>query len=182
MKGILFNLAEEVVSDAYGPDTWDELLRTSSIDGAYTSLGNYPDAEFTRLVGAAVTVMKLSEAEIVRFVGAGAIPLLAQRFPEFFEPHRSTEAFVLTLNEIIHPEVRKLYPGAEVPQFEFDHDARGDLLVTYRSARKLCALADGFIRGGAGYFGESVAVDHLWCMHRGDESCQLRCSFGPAAE
>ncbi|GAC1595927.1 MAG: heme NO-binding domain-containing protein [Acidimicrobiales bacterium] len=181
MKGILFNLAEEVVTEAYGPEMWDELLRTSHVDGAYTSLGNYPDAEFTSLVAAAVIVMELPEAEIVRFIGAGAIPLLAQRFPEFFDPYHSTEAFVLTLNEIIHPEVRKLYPGADVPEFEFDHDAQGHLLVNYRSARKLCSLADGFIQGSAGYFGERVSVDHVWCMHRGDDNCQLRCSFGPAA-
>lgn len=52
MKGIIFNLAEEVVSDAYGPDTWDDLLDAWGVDGAYTSLGNYPDDDLHRLVAA----------------------------------------------------------------------------------------------------------------------------------
>ena len=181
MKGILFNLAEEVVSTAFGAGVWDDLLDAAGVEGAYTTLGNYADAEFTALVGAAVAVMELPEGEVVRFIARGAIPLLAQRFPEFFDPHTATETFVLTLNEIIHPEVRKLYPGADVPEFDFDHSPEGELLVTYRSARKLCALADGFIQGAAGHYGESVTVDHDRCMHRGDPACEMRCSFTRAA-
>jgi hypothetical protein len=33
----------------------------------------------------------------------------------FFENVTATKSFLLTLNHIIHPEVRKLHPGAEVP-------------------------------------------------------------------
>ena len=47
------------------------------------------------------------------------MPLFAVRYPQFFEPHDCTRSFVLTLNDIIHPEVRKLYPGADVPEFDF---------------------------------------------------------------
>ena len=34
--------------------------------------------------------------------------MFAKRYPEFFEPHETTLEFLLTLNEMIHPEVRKL--------------------------------------------------------------------------
>jgi len=53
MKGILFNLAEEVVQEAYGDEVWERMLDESGVDGAYTSLGNYPDEEFFALVAAA---------------------------------------------------------------------------------------------------------------------------------
>jgi hypothetical protein len=43
MKGIIFNLLEEVVIRDHGADTWDELLSATCLDGAYTSLGSYPD-------------------------------------------------------------------------------------------------------------------------------------------
>jgi len=42
MKGIVFNLLEEVVTTHHGSDTWDLLLDTARLDGAYTSLGSYP--------------------------------------------------------------------------------------------------------------------------------------------
>ena len=53
MKGIIFNLVEEVVTAAYGEDTWDSLLDEAGLDGSYTSLGSYPDEDLFQLVGAA---------------------------------------------------------------------------------------------------------------------------------
>ena len=55
----------------------------------------------------------------MRWFGREALPLLADRYPDFFEQHPRHQPFLLTLNRIIHPEVRKLYPGADVPNFEF---------------------------------------------------------------
>jgi hypothetical protein len=52
MKGIVFNLLEEVVRRAYGEDTWDTLLEAAGLDGVYTSLGNYPHEELLQLVTA----------------------------------------------------------------------------------------------------------------------------------
>ena len=41
MKGIIFNLLEEVVRKDYGDESWEDLLEAGQVDGAYTSLGNY---------------------------------------------------------------------------------------------------------------------------------------------
>src|SRR5437773_2399002 len=120
MKGIVFNLLEQVVRQEYGEATWDQLLAAARLDGAYTSLGSYRDEDLYQLVGAAASALGLEPDAVVRWFGRKAMPLLAQKYPKFFEPHRSTRAFVLTLNDIIHPEVRKLYPGAQVPVFGFD--------------------------------------------------------------
>ena len=49
MKGIVFNLLEQLVARDYGEDTWDALLDASGLEGAYTSLGSYPDGDFVKL-------------------------------------------------------------------------------------------------------------------------------------
>ena len=49
MKGIIFNLLEEVVRKDYGDETWEDLLEAAQVDGAYTSLGNYPDEAMIKL-------------------------------------------------------------------------------------------------------------------------------------
>ena len=67
------------------------------------------------------------------------MPLFAERYPQLFEPHDCTRSFVLTLNDIIHPEVRKLYPGADVPEFDFGIRDDDRLVMGYRSPRKLCS-------------------------------------------
>jgi hypothetical protein len=178
VKGIIFNVVEEVVTDRYGDDAWDSLLDAAELDGSYTSLGSYPDDDLFRLVAAASDVLSVPADDVVRSLGEGAIPLLAQRYPQFFAQHGSTQSFLLTLNDIIHPEVRKLYPGAVVPDFDFAFDDGGHLLLGYRSQRRLCTLAEGFILGAARHYGESVALTQVECMHRGDDKCVIRCVFG----
>ena len=177
MKGIIFNLAEEVVSDAYGVDTWDDLLDSSGVNGAYTSLGNYPDDDLHRLVAAGASALEVPPADVLRSIGVGAMPKLAGRYPEFFTPHTSARPFVLTLNDIIHPEVRKLYPGADVPEFEFDDSDPEVLELVYVSARKLCALAEGFLAGAATHYGQTAELQHVQCMHDGHDRCVIRCRF-----
>lgn len=180
MKGIIFNLVEEVVTDRYGEDAWDDLLTAAGLDGAYTSLGSYPDDELFRLVAAAADHLGLPPDVVVRTLGEAAIPLLADRYPPFFAGHTSTKSFLLTLNDIIHPEVRKLYPGAQVPSFGFEESPADTVLMRYRSERKLCALAEGFVLGAAAHYGERAEIEQLECMHRGDDDCLLRCVFSPA--
>jgi hypothetical protein len=177
VKGIVFNLLEECVRRQLGEAAWDALLQESRLEGAYTSLGNYPDTEVMMLVGAAARVMKLRPEEVVRWFGRSALPLFAQRYPGLFSEHVSTRPFLLTLNSLIHPEVRKLYPGADVPDFEFDTTAPDVLFMDYRSKRRLCAFAEGLIEGSAAFYGEIVTMHQSECMHRGDEKCRFQITF-----
>ena len=173
MKGIVFNLLEEVVTAQHGDAAWDSLLEATDLSGDYTSLGSYPDEEIEKLVAAGAGALKMSPTEVLRWFGREAMPLLAARYPAFFTEHNTTLPFVLSVNSIIHPEVRKLYAGAHCPFFRFQQMPDSALLMTYDSPRKLCALAHGFIEGAAGHFGETAEVEHMSCMHRGDDKCLL---------
>ena len=177
MKGIVFNLLQEVVCKEYGEDTWDQLLDDAGLDGAYTSLGSYADAEVVALVNAASAALNLPAQDILRWFGRRAMPLLAERYPGFFQRHQDARSFILTLNSIIHPEVEKLYPGAATPVFDFSNDEQGRLVVGYKSARKMCALAEGFMTGAADHYHEQTEIDHPVCMHHGDEKCVFHVRF-----
>jgi hypothetical protein len=177
MKGIVFKLLEDIVARDYGEDVWDELLEAAKLDGVYTSLGSYSDEDLLKLVAAASSTFEKPPGEIVRWFGCSALPLFAERYPQFFAPHRSTRSFVLTLNQVIHPEVRKLYPGADVPVFDFDTSSDEVLVMGYASHRKMCAFAEGLIEGAASHFGEVALIEQPQCMIRGDEKCVLEISF-----
>lgn len=180
MKGIIFNLAEEIVIGEHGEDAWDAVLQGAGLQGSYTSLGSYPDADFGRLVAAAGRLLGATDDAVLRHVGQSAIALLAARYPHFFAPHHDARFFVLTLNDIIHPEVRKLYPGADVPSFTYLLHGADAVTLTYQSSRQLCALAEGFLMGAAEHYGQQVVIDQPECMLRGDPSCLLHCIFGDA--
>src|SRR5713226_246431 len=153
MKGLVFNLLEEVVVRQHGEDTWDSLLDAAGLGGSYTSLGSYPDQDMQKLVVAASDALATTPSEVLRWFGRMAIPVLEERYSHFFSQHTSTRPFILSVNNIIHPEVRKIYPGAEVPTFDFRDTPDGRLLIGYESARKLCALAQGFVEGAAAHYG-----------------------------
>jgi hypothetical protein len=186
MKGIIFNLLETAVSDEHGEDAWDDLLDEAQVDGSYAALGNYPDGELLRLLALMPGAFGGDSDGQLRWFGRKSMPMLAARYAVFFEQPTDTRSFLLTLNNIIHAEVRKLYPDADVPTFDFDPipgveaSSADALVIGYRSKRALCMLAEGFIHGAADHFGETVAIEQPRCMHRGDERCALVCSFADA--
>ena len=101
---------------------------------------------------------------------------LRRSIPHFFEPHKSTRPFLLALNDVIHSEVRKLYPGADVPVFTYDTSSADVLLMHYRSSRKMCALAEGFIEATAAHYDEELSPRPAGMHERGDDKCVLRVS------
>lgn len=177
MKGIIFNLAEEVIIREHGDDVWDAVLEDARLSGSFTSLGSYPDADLVAVVASAARLLGMEPRAVLRHVAEGAIPLLAARYPHFFTPHRDALSFVLTLNDIIHPEVRKLYPGADVPSFSYEVHSDDAVTLRYESERRLCMLAEGFIAGAATHYGQQVAIGHDLCLLEGDGACLLRCEF-----
>jgi hypothetical protein len=181
MKGIVFTLLEKAVSSQYGESMWDQLLDDAGLEGAYTTLGSYPDAQLMAIVGAASKRLNVPQEDVLRWFGRSAMPLLAATYPQFFSPHQGARSFVLTLNEIIHPEVRKLYPGADVPEFEFDATVPDRLTMRYVSRRRLCSFAEGLLLGAGDHYKEPVRFDHARCMRRGDPLCEWFVTFDSRA-
>jgi len=179
MKGIIFNLFEAIVIEEFGHDAWEGVLDTANSDGAYTAVGSYDDAEFLRLASVAAEQLDRPIDDLVRSFGRKCLPILAARYPAFFTPHVSTKPFLLTLNEVIHPEVRKLFPGAYAPSFKFDDSVPDQITLTYQSHRNLCSFAEGLIEGAADHYGDSVSISQPECAKRGDENCVLVANFNP---
>ena len=177
MKGIIFNLLEEMVEDEGGPAAWDGLLESAGVEGGYSSLGDYPDEELSNLIEARSRRSAGSELAVMRSFGEFALLSLADRYPAFFTPHSHTRAFLLTLNDVIHPDVRKLHPDARPPEFEFDSTGADQLTIVYRSERRLCGFAEGMIAGAASHFGERVEIVQQTCVHAGADRCVLDCTF-----
>lgn len=174
MKGVVFNILEEIVTRNHGLAVWDEAVRRAEVSGAYTSLGSYDDLELMALVKATAAVTDQNEEALLRWFGREKMRYFIVNHPELPAGYQSTRELLLALNKIIHPEVRKLHPDADVPQFEFDRSHPEELGMIYRSGRRLCILGEGLIQGAAEHFGERVEVRQPRCMLRGAEACEFR--------
>ena len=89
----------------------------ADVESAFDSDGSYPDAVLRKLVAAVAKRAHQTPGEALQWFGRHSMPLLALRYPTFFASQSSTRSFVLTLNDIIHPEVRRLYPQGNMPNF-----------------------------------------------------------------
>lgn len=173
MKGVVFNLLEEAVTREFGPDTWDDLIDGADASGAYSSLGNYADDEIVQLVATAAATLKITNAEVLRWFGERAMPILRERYGALFEGHTSSRDFILSVNRIIHPEVRKLYAGASCPFFHFREGEAGSVMMGYESSRRMCDLAHGFVKGASNLYCEEVEITHHTCMNHGADRCLM---------
>jgi hypothetical protein len=182
MKGIMLNLLEGIITTERGADAWDDMLDGAELKGAYTSLGDYPDEQLAKLVRVAALHSRDSEENFQKWFGKKAIGPMSELYPSFFDCHEETLSFVLTLNTIIHPQVRDLYPGAVVPVFRFETLAQQGLVLHYQSPRMMCKFAEGLIEGAAEYFGEHVSLHQPTCVHHGASACAIHCTFGPIRE
>jgi hypothetical protein len=165
MKGIVFNVAEDVITADAGADLWDDLLADAGVGGAYTSLGTYDDDDLFAILRAAAEHLDLPPPDLERQLGRGAFPRFIARYPEFGAGHSSARTFLPTLNTVIHPEVLKLYPGARVPRFECRVIDDDEMMLRYWSARRMCRFAEGLALGAAQHFGETISIDQPVCMH-----------------
>ncbi len=91
MKGVLFNVVEDVVTEALSADAWDDVVERSDVGGAYTSLGTYPDGELTALVGEVATEADMSGEETLRLAGQLGFKHLVARAPHLIEPYQRLE-------------------------------------------------------------------------------------------
>jgi hypothetical protein len=172
VKGILFNVIEDVVTEAMSADAWDDVVDASGVDGSYTSLATYPDTDLDAIVAAVADAADLSPDATLALAGRLGFKHLARRNPHILDGIDGWQQLVASLDDIIHPEVRKIYPGAEVPGFATT-PVDGGLRVTYTSRRKLCRLAEGLILGGGEWYRRELQIEHERCVHSGDDSCVM---------
>lgn len=182
MKGVVFTILSDMVIDQMGMETWDALLEQVELPsgGAYTSGGLYDDAELFSLVGALSEHSGIPAQDLVKAYGNYAFARLAERSPVPVEPDKmSLQDFLLSLNDVIHTEVKKLYPDADLPNFGFEQPDQNTLVMVYDSHRKLCALCEGLVEGAAAHFDTEIAVSQSQCMHDGAENCRIVVQFSP---
>jgi hypothetical protein len=173
IKGVLFDIVREVVAELLGEDTWDSAIESSGFDGSYTSLGNYPDQEMFTLVARLSETAGLSVDDTLRTVGIHGWPYLEARQPELVADVTDMGSLLHSLNNVVHTEVRKLYPDSVVPRFGITDEGPGHWVVTYESERRMCRLAEGLLLGFSDTRSISTTVTHLSCSNQGDDACIL---------
>ncbi|MBX3469610.1 MAG: heme NO-binding domain-containing protein [Planctomycetes bacterium] len=160
MKGVVFTEFVEMVERSFSPEVMDRvLLRVAPASGgAYTSVGTYPFDEMMALVQGVAAEVGQEVPALLREFGRQLFTQFQQKFPEIFVEAADAFAFLEQVEGIIHVEVRKLYPDAELPAFEIRRAGPDTMTMVYDSPRALSAFGAGLMLGCFEHFGEAVEV------------------------
>lgn len=160
MKGIVFTEFLEMVEDRFSPEVADQIIEQSdpSSGGAYTAVGTYDPQEMMQLVVSLSQVSGTPVPDLLKTFGRHLFGRFYKGYPRFFVGINNTLDFLKTIESVIHVEVLKLYPDAELPRFECVSAEPGKLVLVYRSARRLADLAEGLMLGCADHYGSTLDI------------------------
>jgi len=113
------------------------------------------------IVASACELTGAGADELLRVVGRAILPDLASHVDDVVDRDGTAFEFLATIDDVIHVEVRKLYPDAATPTVRTRPIDDRSIEVTYGSSRKMSALAEGLILGAGDLFGEPLAVTRL---------------------
>ena len=176
MHGVIFSELRKYVEQRHGgEETWKALLRDAGLGRRmYLPVREYPDAEAVALVSAASAATGVPVRGVLEDFGEFIAPDLMGMYRSLVRPEWRTLDFLEKTEETIHRVVRLKDPAAKPPEIRCERTAPDEAVVRYASARRMCGVAVGIIRGVAAHYGEPVQIDEPRCMHRGDPECEIR--------
>ncbi|TVY12043.1 heme NO-binding domain-containing protein [Paenibacillus cremeus] len=161
MKGIVFATFIEMVETKFSLAIADRIIQDADLPsgGSYTAVGTYNHREIIRLVAELHERTGIPVEDLIKTFGEYMFGQLVEMYPQFVERNKTAFDFLRQVDSYIHVEVRKLYPDAELPGFEYEAPEPRVLKMTYRSSRPFAILAEGLILGCIRHYGENISVE-----------------------
>lgn len=160
MKGIIFTEFLELVEEKFGLEVLNEVLDLSGDEGIYTSVGSYDHRNLVKMI---INLSKKTDIEpetLQRVFGESVFKNLLATLPDqaSIKDSGNTFQFVRHVEEYIHVEVKKLYPDAQPPSFDFISQNEVGLEFDYKSARCMSHVCLGLLEGCSKYFDETLDI------------------------
>ncbi|MBI4743958.1 MAG: heme NO-binding domain-containing protein [Actinobacteria bacterium] len=178
MHGIIFTELKKYVDTKLGENVWDNILKeiglkTKTHMPMYMPIRLYPDEEAVAIVTSVSKIMGRSVPAVLEDFGEFIVPTLLKMYQMLVEPEWRTLDVVENTEAAIHKVVRSNIQGAEPPRLICHRVSSTEIGITYNSARKMCGVAKGIIRGLANQYNERIAIAESSCMLEGKSACEI---------
>lgn len=169
----LTELKKYIVSDL-SEIAWNEVLAKAGLGSKqYLNGINYPDQELVKIVVNAADLNGMPVGHVLKNFGRFVGRDLFSAYRPLIDPKWKTLDFLENVEETIHKVVRARNRQAEPPRLTINRVASKEVVIEYRSPRKLCQLAQGIVLGVADHYQEPIQLVDETCMHRGDPICKI---------
>ncbi len=174
MHGLILAELKKFVDQRLGGDTWKNVLRDAGLGvKVYMPTQVYPDTDVAAIVAAASKLSGLPTVAVLEQFGEFIVPDLVAVYGAYVRPEWKTLDLLLNTEGTIHRVVRTRDAGALPPELRVTRVSAEEVAIEYSSARKLCAVARGIVKGVAVHYRETVALSEPSCMWRGDAHCRI---------
>jgi hypothetical protein len=169
MKGIIFTEFLEHIEMKHGIGFVQKIINNSDLPnmGAYTSVGTYDHKDLFRLMKEIHKLKGVDQEILMDEFGNLFFNKLKSLFPMYMKKDGLFN-FLDSIENYIHPEVKKMYPEAELPSFITNIKSPTEMIFNYNSKRKMAHFAIGLIKGAAEYFGENVEIEIITFEKEGE--------------
>lgn len=160
MKGLVFTEFIEFVEEKFGFDTVDLIIDKANLPskGVYTQAAVYPDSELLSLLGVLSDHSGKSVNELLESYGRHVFHKLLSIYPTASSGVTGVLDFISRVDSLVHVEVKKLYPDAQLPKFSVDKHENNEMVLIYQSQKRLEALAKGMMLGCAEHYGQNLDI------------------------
>ena len=174
MHGIIHTELKGFVTSLMGVDGWRQVASTAGVfDTEYVSRQSYPDDDVPAIVSAASVLSGEPVPTLLRGFGVYLAPTLLSVYRPYVKSQWRTLDLLEHTETTMHRAVRLRDPGAAPPMLSVQRVSADEVLIDYRSTRRLCQVAEGIASGVAAHYGEQVEVSQSHCMLRGDARCAI---------
>jgi predicted hydrocarbon binding protein len=179
MHGLILSELQRYARGRLGADGWQKLLAEAGLqDRRYRVHASYPDQDAAALVQAAVRVTGQPAATVLEDFGRFVASSLLLVYKALIKPDWTTLDLIEHTEESIHTALRASDPAAEPPALEVERVSPTAAVLTYRSPRRMCALAKGIALGIAAHYGERLTITEAACMSTGAPACRMEFRVG----
>lgn len=160
MKGIIFTELMEMVEEGHGLEVADKLLSHPKLStgGVYIATGTYPVEDLEILLQTLQEILGADRDTLLKVFSGHLFQTFEKKYARLLEGYSDTFGLLKMIEGHIHVEVKKLYPDAELPEFEVESESVDQLVLIYRSTRKMEALAQGLMEAAAKHFNETFEI------------------------
>jgi len=171
MKGIVFTEFLEMVEETFGLETLDYIIYKSDLKskGIYTSIGTYDFFEMLSLISNLSEKVKIPVQDLIYAYGLYFFKVLVDHHPKIIEMYKTPMDMLESVENHIHVEVRKLYPGAELPTFKIVTRNDDFMEMIYYSDRSLYMFAKGLMEKTFEHYNKNATVEFELLKENGTE-------------
>jgi hypothetical protein len=161
LKGVIFTEFLDMVEQSFSADMVDDLIEATNppSQGAYTAVGTYSHHEIVAMVVELSSRTSTPVPALLAAFGSHLFGRFDELYPKLMPEAATSFDFLESIEGVIHVEVLKLYPDAQLPRLVAARRSDSHMTLTYQSPRGMHDLALGLISGCADYYGEKLSVE-----------------------